>query len=307
MVLGFIAAASTFTSFLLVGYWLVQRPRSVAESRLRALASGDRAGYQAALAQEDRPSRLGRGLLILALGAIGGGLLGVLGTRYLAKTEGRLIAAGRPLTPSAFYAAVLVMATMPPFLLFTFLVITSHSVSTPLLLALMVLGMAGAYAPFGWVRSRIGKRQKAIRKELTDVLDLLTLCVESGLGLDAAFRRVAEEMVGPLATEILQMLDEVELGKPRRDALADLADRAVIPEVGVVVKSMIQSQQMGTSLGATLRSQTQRLRLKRRQRAEQMARQATVKMAFPLVLFLMPSTFIVILGPIAVELFSHLS
>jgi tight adherence protein C len=110
-----------------------------------------------------------------------------------------------------------------------------------------------------------------------------------------------------MSAEIRQMLHEVDLGKPRRDALEDMASRIAVAEVGVVVNATIQSQQMGTSLSQTLRSQTRLLRQRRRQRAELVARQASVKMAFPLVLFLMPSLFLIILGPIAIQVFRALS
>jgi tight adherence protein C len=179
--------------------------------------------------------------------------------------------------------------------------------SIVLIIALPVLALIGAYLPYLWLRSAVASRQTELRRLLPDVLDLLTLCVESGLGLDAAFRRVTEETTGSLANEISQMLHEVDLGKPRREALEDLAARVQLQEVDVVVNSMIQSQQMGTSLSQTLRSQTRLMRLRRRQRAEQMARQASVKMAFPLVLFLMPSLFIVVLGPIAINIFKVLN
>ena len=163
------------------------------------------------------------------------------------------------------------------------------------------------WAPFRWLRTVIHRRQLAIRKRLADALDLLMLCVEAGLGLDAAFRRVSEELEGPFSEEIRQMLREVNLGKPRREALQEMAARAQIPEVGVVVNAVIQSEQVGSSLAQTLRSQSQLLRLRRRQRAEQMARQASVKMAFPLVICLMPSLFIVVLGPVALNLIKVLS
>ena len=165
--------------------------------------------------------------------------------------------------------------------------------SITVLMVLIIRAIVGAYAPFAWLRARVSGRQSEIRKELPDFLDLLTLCVESGLGLDAAFRNVSAEMAGPISAEIQQMLHEVDLGKPRREALEDMASRISLAEVDVVVNATVQSQQMGTSLAQTLRAQTRLLRQRRRQRAEQVARQASVKMAFPLVLFLMPSLFLV--------------
>jgi tight adherence protein C len=298
VVISLFAATATFASLMLVAYWLINRTQSTAEGRVRTLSAGP-GGWGAIGAQADRAatSTLETASAVV-LGRGPGGTM-----KRMAE---RLETAGSSLTPAAFYTLVLVTATLPPVLAFLALSILASAPGAVLLL-LVVLGMVGAWTPFAWLRSRVHSRQVTIRKELPDVLDLLTLCVEAGLGLDAAFRRVSEEMTGELAAEIEQMLHEVELGKPRRDALADLAKRALIPEIGVVVNAMIQSQQMGTSLGHTLRSQTQRLRLVRRQRAEQIARQASVKMAFPLVLFLMPSMFVVVLGPIGINLFRALT
>jgi tight adherence protein C len=231
----------------------------------------------------------------------------IFGGRVAGRTEARLARAGSQLTPAAFYMIVLLSTVALPSAGYLGLGVGLGASSIVLIIALPVLALIGAYLPYLWLRSAVASRQTELRRLLPDVLDLLTLCVESGLGLDAAFRRVTEETTGSLANEISQMLHEVDLGKPRREALEDLAARVQLQEVDVVVNSMIQSQQMGTSLSQTLRSQTRLMRLRRRQRAEQMARQASVKMAFPLVLFLMPSLFIVVLGPIAINIFKVLN
>jgi tight adherence protein C len=301
MTLSFLAAGATFGALLLAAYWLTYRPYSGPEERLRALTKSARENDVA-----KAESRV-RNATPASEGAATAGLFGLVPAGLMKRTEERLLMAGSPLTPAAFYASVLVLASLLPFALVMFLIVSGQGASPVFLILVPLLVMVGAWVPFAWLRAQVRRHQAAIRKELPDVLDLLTLCVESGLGLDAAFRRVSEETPGPLAMEIQQMLHEVDLGKPRRDALLDLAARAPIPEIGVVVNAMIQSQQMGTSLANTLRAQTQRLRLKRRQRAEQLARQASVKMAFPLVIFLMPSVFIVVLGPIAINVFRALS
>jgi tight adherence protein C len=131
--------------------------------------------------------------------------------------------------------------------------------------------------------------------------------VEAGLGLDAAFHRVAEKQSGPLVDEIRQMLREVGLGKSRRDALLDLADRTDLDDMRTFCNAVIQAEQLGTSLAQVLRVQSQRLRVRRRQHAEQEARRAPVKMVFPLVFCLMPSLFIFIIGPIIVTFFNYAS
>jgi tight adherence protein C len=147
----------------------------------------------------------------------------------------------------------------------------------------------------------------AIWKSLADAFDLITVSVEAGLGLDAALRHVSEKLHGPLADEIRQMLREVGMGRPRREALEDMAQRIDLRELEGFVNAVIQAEQLGTSLGRVLRAQSAALRVRRRQRAEEIARKAPVKMVFPLVLCLMPAFFIVVLGPIFVRLVNYLS
>ena len=142
---------------------------------------------------------------------------------------------------------------------------------------------------------------------LPDSMDLMTICVEAGLGLDAAFHRVSEKQRGPLVDEIRHMLREIGLGKSRREGLLDFADRTDLEEVRTFANAVIQAEQLGTSLAQILRAQSERLRVRRRQLAEQEARKAPVKMVFPLVFCLMPSLFIFILGPIVVNLIGFLS
>jgi tight adherence protein C len=296
-----IAAAAAFSALVLAGYWVARRPHVEAEGRLRAL------GFNSTPVVAGVPNPYGDRVALAGVQSGKAKRSSLLPASLTRRTEERLSRAGLPLTPAAFYAVVLALAVGLPFSAYIILSVALGAGSTTVMTALILCAMIGAYAPFGWLRAKVGSRQSEIRKELPDVLDLLTLCVESGLGLDAAFRRVSEEMAGPMSAEIRQMLHEVDLGKPRRDALEDMASRISLAEVGAVVNATVQSQQMGTSLAQTLRAQTRLLRQRRRQRAEQVARQASVKMAFPLVLFLMPSLFLVILGPIAINLFRALS
>lgn len=295
MVLSLIAAATAFSALVLGGIWLVRRPHAEAEGRLRALSFAN------------QPATAGASMGLGALPSRREKRKSLFSSRLTGKTEARLAKAGSSLTPAAFYMIVLLSMFACLFAGYMILSMGLEASSGVVIAGVVVPGVLGAYLPFLWLRSASSARTRELRVQLPDVLDLLTLCVESGLGLDAAFRRVTEETSGPLPDEISIMLHEVDLGKPRREALEDMAGRVQIPEVDVVVNSMIQSQQMGTSLSATLRSQTHLLRMRRRQKAEQSARQASVKMAFPLVLFLMPSLFIVILGPIAINIFKVLN
>jgi tight adherence protein C len=184
----------------------------------------------------------------------------------------------------------------------------SDGMPSVLALLLAVLFTAfGLYLPVFWLAAQAKARQSTILRALPDTLDLLTLCVEAGLGLEGALYRVVEKQTGPLAEEVRQMLREVGLGKSRRDGLTDLAERTQLDDIRSLAAALIQAEQLGTSAAKVLRAQAQRLRLRRRQRAEQDARRASVRMVFPLVFCLMPSLFIFILGPVIVSVYGFLS
>jgi len=168
---------------------------------------------------------------------------------------------------------------------------------------MLVFGVAffGFLGPMMLLRRAAKNRQNAFWRALPDSLDLLTTCVEAGLSLDFAFQRVADRQRGPVGEEVSRMLREKALGQTRREALTAMAERVDLPDVNVFVNSVIQAETLGTSIGQVLRTQARQLRIRRRQRAEQVARQAAPKMVFPLVFFVLPSLFIVVIGPIAIN------
>jgi tight adherence protein C len=162
---------------------------------------------------------------------------------------------------------------------------------------LAVVSVIGFFMPFYLIKSRARARQSTIIKSLPDAFDLITTCVEAGLGLDAALARVAEKVHGPFADELSRSLRDVALGKTRRDSLKELGERTGVPDLIQFTNAVIQAEAMGSSVGQVLRVQAEQLRVARRQRAEEAAYKAPVKMLFPLVLFIFPTLFIVILGP----------
>jgi tight adherence protein C len=166
--------------------------------------------------------------------------------------------------------------------------------------------LLGFMAPRVWLSNRVRHRQKVILKSLPDAFDLITTCVEAGLGLDAALAKVAEKVEGPFAEELLITLKEVSLGKLRRDALKEMGERTGVPDLTMFINAVIQAETMGTSIAAVLRVQAEQMRTRRRQRAEQQAYQAPVKMIFPLALCIFPTLFIVILGPAAITIYENL-
>ena len=166
-----------------------------------------------------------------------------------------------------------------------------------------VVGAAIGYiAPEFWLGRKIRARGMAMILQLPDALDLLTISVEAGLGFDAALAKVVEKMEGPLVDEFRQALAEVRMGRTRREALRDVSNRAEAQPVSNFVGAIIQAEQLGVPIAKVLQIQSNQLRIERRQRAEEAAAKAPVKMLFPMVGCIFPTIFIVILGPAVVTL-----
>ncbi len=165
----------------------------------------------------------------------------------------------------------------------------------------------GLLAPNYWLKSRIKQRQEEIVRTLPDILDLIMVSVEAGLGFDAAIMKVVEKQKGALATEFSTVLQEIKIGKPRRDALRDMARRNNIEDLSNVIAALVQADQLGISIGGVLRNQAKQVRQKRRQRAQEQAQKAPVKIMIPLVFFIFTSVFIVILGPAMITILEYLS
>ncbi len=162
--------------------------------------------------------------------------------------------------------------------------------------------LLGYYLPVLMLRSRIERRQKEIVKYLPDALDLLTICVEAGLGFDAAMGRVYEKWDNELGLAFGRVLREIQLGKARRDALKDMSNRMDVPDVNTFTAAVIQAEQLGVSMSKILRVQSDQMRVKRRQRAQEKAQQAPVKMMIPMTMLIFPSIWIVLLGPAVLRL-----
>ena len=161
----------------------------------------------------------------------------------------------------------------------------------------IALGGIGFIAPDFVVSAKGRSRKDQIRAELPDALDLMAVSVEAGMGFDGAISKLTEHMEGPLADEFALTLSEIRIGEARQDALKKLADRTGTPELASFVRSIIQADQLGISLGRILRVQATDSRLKRQAAAEEKAMKAPIKMLFPTVLFIFPAMFLVILGP----------
>jgi tight adherence protein C len=171
---------------------------------------------------------------------------------------------------------------------------------------LALLGVfVGWYLPEWILRSKSGTRQKLIQRALPDALDLLSITVEAGLGFDAAVARVARQAGGPLGEELHRVLQEMQIGKTRADALRDLGDRTNVAELKGFVLAMIQADIFGISIAKVLQVQAREMRIKRRQRAEEQAQKLPVKIVFPLILCIFPSLFIILLGPAVITIYQN--
>ncbi|NMB87668.1 MAG: type II secretion system F family protein [Chloroflexi bacterium] len=171
-----------------------------------------------------------------------------------------------------------------------------------IILVSLLFGLLGFYFPQLWLSSKISRRQKDIRRAMPDALDLLTICVEAGLGFDAAMQKVSEKWETELSLGFARVIKEIQLGKLRREALRDMADRMGVPEMTSFVAAVIQSEQLGVSLAKVLRIQSDQMRTKRRQIAEEEAHKAPIKMLIPMALLIFPSLMIVLLTPAGLRL-----
>ncbi len=228
---------------------------------------------------------------------------------FAATTEKRLAMAGNPgelrvADWLGIKAVSSIVFAILFFLLFTLLLGTGPVIG----LLIGVAGIAFGYiAPEFWLGRRVNARKHAILLQIPDALDLLTISVRAGLGFDAALGKVVEKLIGPLTDEFRRALAEVRMGKARRDALRDIVARTDVAPLTNFIGAIIQAEQLGVSISKVLQVQSEQLRIERRQRAEEMANKAPIKMLFPLVGCIFPSLFVVILGPAIILIVKNLA
>jgi tight adherence protein C len=186
------------------------------------------------------------------------------------------------------------------FFVFTFSIM-KQPLSTAVLYSLIGIAL-GFFVPQLWLNEQIKKRQLEVRKAMPDALDLLTICVEAGLGFDAAMANVAKKWENELSASFARAIREIQLGKVRREALRNMAERIDLAEMSSFVAAIIQSEQLGVSMAKVLRIQSEQMRMRRRQYAEELAHQAPVKMLLPMVGFIFPSIFIVLMTPAVLQI-----
>jgi tight adherence protein C len=216
--------------------------------------------------------------------------------------QDKLNLAGRPggLTAGGFVA--LQMLAMLIFVALGLGLAVLISLSPPMLyLAPVAGGVLGYLVPSMTIARRIKKRQKQILLALPSALDLLTISVEAGLAFDAALARVTDKYRNVLASEFTQVLNEVRLGRPRLEALDDMGRRNKVEELNNFLQAIIQSEQLGVGIANVLRIQSEEIRRRRRQRAEEAGQKAPIKMLLPMIGCIFPTLFIVLLGPAVIQ------
>lgn len=196
---------------------------------------------------------------------------------------------------AALFGGLLLLASFLPTITWTF---------GRTALYVLIVSVFGFFFPQLWLQSRIDRRQQEVRKAMPDALDLLTICVEAGLGFDAAMSKVSEKWENELSILFGRCIREMQLGKTQREALRDMADRVGLPELTSFVAAVIQSQMLGVSMAKVLRIQSDQMRMKRRQFAEEQAHKAPVKMIVPMAFLTFPSIFIVLMAPAAFQIMS---
>jgi tight adherence protein C len=218
--------------------------------------------------------------------------------RALERTRHRLELADNPgnLTPANFTTIRFVTMFVLGGLILGLMLIARAPAGRRVLFTVMVT-IAGFFLPDLWLTSQIRRRQQAAVRQLPDTLDLLTICVEAGLGLDQAIQRVVDKSDNELSRALNRYLQETSLGKPRREAFQSMAYRLEVPDVTTFVAAVVQATDLGVSMARILRVQSEQMRIRRRQRAEQEAHRAPIKMVFPLVFLVFPAILIVLLGP----------
>ena len=259
---------------------------------------------------QSRPDVLEKGFseraIAPALEGLGRGVLRFTPSGWVTKKQHKLVLAGwSERLDGNSWAAIRLLAMGASFALWLLFqgLVSSPTTKIVMLGFFLVFGIFG---PEARLNGAIGKRRKAMERQLPDVIDLLVISVEAGLGFDAALGRVIQNVPGELAREFQRTLQETRVGVSRTDALRNLTARTDVDDLNTFVLALIQADQFGVSIARVLRVQAEEMRIRRRQRAQEKAFGAPVKLIFPLMFFIFPALFIVILGPAAINIYETL-
>jgi tight adherence protein C len=216
----------------------------------------------------------------------------------------------KPRASAIFYGLKIILAILFPVLVYLGVILSATVVGYSFLAFLLVAAaLLGFYVPEWWVEMAITRRQRKIQDGFPDALDLMVVCVEAGMGLDQAIKRISDEMQTThrtISDEFAQMNMEMRAGRSRKDAMRNLAERTGVEDVKTLTTLLIQTDKFGTSIAQALRTLSSSMRIKRRQKAEELAMKLPVKLLFPLILFIFPSLFVIIIGPGVIQIFRAL-
>jgi tight adherence protein C len=282
-----------------------QQHREESDPLLTRLAEASQRGEVTSLEQIELSQPFSERVIMPMLKSVGDLSARFTPQKLLEDTSHKLEMAGNPgnLDASVFLASRFVVAGLfAGLMLMISIVSPSPWPVGRVMLVMITFGTIGFFFPQLYLQSLINRRQHSIRKAMPDALDLLTICVEAGLGFDAAMSKVAEKWENELSMALLRTIREIQLGKTRRDALRDMADRLGIPEMTSFVAAVIQSEILGVSLAKVLRIQSDQMRVKRRQRAEEEAHKAPIKMIIPMALLTFPSIMLILLAPAGIQI-----
>jgi len=295
----YLVSLITFVAVALAVYGVLYRPitGNTVEARLGGLRY-TRAGRETI---QDPNAAFSARVLRPLVQTITNRVSGLLPSTLSSRVEGALVRGGVKIPPGTFIAIVGVLMGILPVGGLVYGIVLGSGPMLTLLFTAIGAALAG-YGPRIWVLGRIKRRQKAIWRSLPDAFDLITASVEAGLGVDASFTRVIEKVQGPLAEELTRTMREISMGRSRREAFTDMAERTGVDELRSLINAIVQAEQMGISIGSVIRVQTGVIRTKRRQRAEEQAFKAPIKMVFPLVFFIFPAIMVVIGGPAVIQM-----
>lgn len=220
--------------------------------------------------------------------------------RQLIHTAGAPMGATLTGVITAKVIAAVVAAGVVAFLFLPFV-----GLSFPTNLIGLAAGIIGWILPDRWLMQKADARRRQIENVIPDTIDLLTICLDAGLSFDAALVRLEEKIEGPLKDELAQMLTDIRYGRPRAQAMESMAERLGVEDMTAFVNSIVQSQKLGVPIGETVRIQAAEIRRRRRQKAEELAAQASLKMLFPMVGCIFPTLFIALMGPVALILINR--
>lgn len=175
-----------------------------------------------------------------------------------------------------------------------------------MLLVLAIGTLIGVMGPTLYLRSRVSGHQNGIKKQLPDAMDLLCVCIEAGLGFDAALLKVSQKLHGPFIDELMIVYREIQMGRTRREALQNLCDASNLDELKTFASALVQAEQLGIPINNVMRSQSEQLRVERSQAAKEKGMKASIKMLVPMLIFIFPVVFIILMGPTVMNIMETL-